>query len=403
MVEAGNQKKFKYLVIFYTAIIGLHQMADYLYGVSYMVTLNTRLSIEYIAILIGIKEVGFLVFDFPSGVISDFFGRKKTAGVSLIIYGLALILLGLSTSFILLISIFLLMSFAESMFSGSPGAWFYDVLVKENRIKDREKIIPYISGVAELMSFVSSAVAIVLMYYNATYPLMVGGVIGILAGILCLLFFEDNKGNSENKNFFVVLRDFSKDFIHDKNIRGILAFSVFDYAAFSVFIFTWQLYLLNRFNIRETDISILFVCFTICMAIGSFITSFLLKHLKGIVVSIIGQIGIVLSFLAIAFTDSLYVVIASCFLFEICLAISSTSVGIWRNDFISSENRASFYSGISSVDSLLSIAITPCLGMVIKYLGYSRVWILATLIQVVSLMFIIRFKMRHRVQNDVRE
>lgn len=230
-----------------------------------------------------------------------------------------------------------------------------------------------------------------------------GGGIGIAAGLIFLFFFEDNKGNSENKKFFEVFKDFSKDFFLDNRMRGMIAFEIFDYAAFSLFIFTWQLYLLNQFNIKETEISIIFVCFTLCMAAGSFLTSFLLKSLSGFKISIIGKIGIVLSFIGIVLTTNIWILLAEYVLFEIFFSLSSTSVGIWRNDYISSNNRATFYSGLSSVKSLLFIVITPCLGIVINHFGYVSAWILAAVIESISLVFIIRFIKKFGSQKEENE
>lgn len=403
MRETSKNKKFTILAIFYTLVMGIYQIADYFYGVSYMVVLNKHLPVESIAILIGIHEIGLLVFDFPSGVVSDFFGRKKTASISMILYGLSLLALAFCSSFGMFILIFLLMAFATAMFSGSPQAWFYDILIKEDRLKDREKLLPRMSGTVKLMSFAASLLAVVLMYMNVTTPLIVGGITGMIAGLFFLFFFEDNKGNSENKKFFEVFKDFTKDFFLDNRMRGMIAFEIFDYAAFSLFIFTWQLYLLNQFNIKETEISRIFVCFTLCMAAGSFLTSFLLKYLSGFKISIIGKIGIAFSFIGIVLTKNIWILLAEYVLFEIFFSLSSTSVGIWRNDYISSNNRSTFYSGISSVKSLLFIAITPCLGIVINHFGYISAWILAAVIEFTSLVFMIRFIKKFGSQKEESE
>ena len=391
MDEICNNKRFGLLVMFYTLVMGLYQMADYFYGVSYMVVLNARLSVESIVILMGVHEIGLLILDFPSGVVSDFIGRKKTAAISMMIYGMGLILLAFSSSFPVLIFVFLILAFASAMFSGSPQAWFYDMLIKEERLKDREKLLPSMAGTIKLLSMISSFLAIVLMASNVIYPLIVGGVVGIVVGFFFLLFFEDNKGNHEDKKFFEVLKDFSKSFFKDKRMRGIIAFEMFDYAAFSLFIFVWQLYLMNQFFIKETEISILFVCFTLCMAAGNFLTSFLSKYFNGFQISIIGKVGMVLVFVELVLVNNIWGVLLGYVLFEVFFSISTASISIWRNDYISSNNRSSFYSGISSVKSLLYILLTLCLGYIINSLGYVSVWILATVIELLSLIFIIRF------------
>ncbi|MGP1433373.1 MAG: MFS transporter [Catonella sp.] len=391
MSEKTKIEKFAVLVVLYTVVMGLFQVADYFYGVSYMIILNSHLSVGKISILVGIHEIFLLVFDFPSGVISDFVGRKKTASISLIFYGIGLILLTYSTSFIMLILVFILLAFANAMFSGSPQAWFYDMLIKEDRLKDRDKILPRIGGVVKVMSLFSSLSAVALMALDVRLPLLIGGIAVIIAGITFLIFFEDNRGNIENRKFFEVFTKFSKEFLTDRRMRGMIAFEIFDYTAFSLFIFVWQLFLLNRFHMTEKMISILFVCFTLTMAVGSFLTSFFLKYMNGFTLSVIGKIGIIITFIIECLADNIWLVLVGYILFEFFFSVSSASTGLWKNDYISSNNRASFYSGISSVKSLLFVLLTFCLGEIIGKLGYEIVWGLAAIIEFLSVVLMIRF------------
>ncbi|MBS5934245.1 MAG: MFS transporter [Clostridiales bacterium] len=401
MSEKTKIKKFAALISLYTVVMGVFQVADYFYGISYMVILNSHLSVKKIAILIGIHEIFLFVFDFPSGVISDFVGRKKTASISLILYGIGLILLAYNTSFIMLILIFVFLAFANAMFSGSPQAWFYDMLIKEDRLKDREKILPRIGGTVKVMSVISSLSAVALISLDVRLPLLIGGIAVIIAGIIFLFFFEDNRGNVENKKFFEVLKNFSMAFFTDRRMRGMVAFEVFDYAAFSLFIFVWQLFLLNRFHMTDKMISILFVCFTLTMAAGSFLTSFFLKHMNGFTLSVIGKTGIIITFVIECFADNIWLVLVGYILFEFFFSVSSASIGLWKNDYISSNNRASFYSGISSVKSLLFILLTFCLGGIIDKLGYETVWGLATIIEFLSMVLMVRFIRKFGDQKEI--
>lgn len=404
MNEITKKRRFGALVVFYTLVMGLYQTADYFYGISYMVILNSCLSVGKISLLMGGHELCLLLFDFPSGVISDFVGRKKTAAISLLLYGIGLILLAYNTSFLVLMFVFILLAFASAMFSGSPQAWFYDILIKEDRLRDREKILPRMAGAVKLMSVVSSFLAIALMIFDVKLPLIIGGIAVIIAGVFFLLFFEDNRGNTENKRFFEAAKDFTISFFADRRIRGMIAFEVFDYAAFSLFIFTWQLFLLNKFNITEKEISALFVCFTLTMAVGNFFTSFFLKYINGFIVSVLGKLCIVVAFVIMYIANNVWLVLVGYVLFEFFFSVSNVSVSIWRNDYISSDNRASFYSGISSVKSLLCIALTFCLGSIIDYLGYEPVWILAATVEFTSAMFVIRFIRKfgeQKEENDI--
>ena len=389
MVE--KKDNFKFLIVMYTLLMGVYQVADYFYGISYMIMLNSSLSVRNIAIIIGIKEVCTLIFDFPSGVISDYVGRKKTAALSLILYGGGLILLTICKSFLTLLLVFVLIAFATAMFSGSPQAWFYDTLLRKDKLSERERIIPKMSGAVKLITTGANIAAIAFVIVNKNLPLIIGGIAVIVFGILFLFIFEDNKGKHVGNNFFSTMKEFSVSFFADERMRGMLYFESFDYAAFSVFIFTWQLFVLNKFSLTEKAISVLFVCFTLVMALGNFVTSFLHKYLDGYTICILGRIGMIISFVILFATNNLWVAIGGFLIFEMFFSITNTSISIWRNDYISSDNRASFYSGISSVKTLLAILITFCLGSLIDTTGYRFVWAVALICEFTSLLFTMRF------------
>lgn len=137
-----RQKKIMKIAIFYTTIMALFSFADKLYGSAYIMLVNQIIPVKWIGLLLGFHEAILLIFDYPSGVISDFLGRKKTAGVSLIIYGMAQIMMGFWQNIITYFIAFGLLAIGLAMFSGSPQAWFYDTLVKKKAVEEREKLLP---------------------------------------------------------------------------------------------------------------------------------------------------------------------------------------------------------------------------------------------------------------------
>ena len=290
-----------------------------------------------------------------------------------------------------------------AMFSGSPQIWFYDTLVNLKVLHLREKILPKMNGVVSGFSIISSLVAYVLISKSILWPLYLGAFITITIGILFLLFFQDNKGAVENENLITLFVKFSKNFVNDRRMRSIVVMEMFEYTSFSIFIFVWQLYLMNKYEIKENFISIILVVLMAAMMLGHFTAGKLINMTNLFTTSYIGKSLIVLAFISLVLSQNLYVAIASLILYDFAFSIVGSSCSIWENDYISSDNRATYYSAISSIKSIMGIVVTVSMGFIVNCTGYNSAWFIAIVFEVLSILglyyFICKYKEMREIDN----
>lgn len=400
----NNLSKITKIAIFYTLIMGLYQVADKLFGASYLLLMNNQgLSIKEIGIILGFQELVLLITDYPSGIVSDYIGRKKTAGIALIIYGLGLYMLTLSKTIVMFLIAFFLIALGSALFSGSPQSWFYDTMINLKMLKERERLLPKMSGVVSAFSMVSSLLAVILIKQSIVLPLYIGAIVSILCGIFFLLLFEDNKGRLESNNFAISVFVLTKKFFSDGRMRTIVLMEMLENAGYSIFILLWQLYLMNQFNLKEYYVSAIFVLLMIAIMIGNFVAEVLLRVGTLFQVTNIGKGIMVFSFLGLYFVKDLWMVIGCLILFDLGLTIANVAESAWQNDYISSDNRASYISAISSLNSVFGIIITVAIGFFVEKYGYHFTWILAGGIEILSIVVFAYFLTKYKDMKEVDE
>lgn len=398
----NNEKLIKRIAIFYTFIMGFFQFADKMYGASYMVKMNKQgIDVSTIGIIIAFEEFILVISDYPSGLISDFIGRKKTAALSMIGYGIGMLLFARANNVFMYFLAMFVIAISMAMYSGSPQTWFYDTLVKLKVLHLREKMIPKMNGVVSGFSIISSLAAYVLISKSILWPLYLGAFITITIGILFLLFFEDNKGAVEEESLITLFVKFSSSFIKDKRMRSIVVMEMFEYTSFSIFIFVWQLYLMNQYGLKENFISIMLVILMAAMMFGHFIAGKLMRRTSLFITSYIGKSLIALAFISLVFSKNLYVAIMSLILYDFACSIVGSSCSIWENDYISSDNRATYNSAISSIKTIMSIGVTISMGFIVNYMGYNGAWFIAVIFEILSILALYYFISRYEVMKEV--
>ncbi len=398
-----KEKFFKRVTVFYIAVMGLYQIVDKMYGASYIIRLNSQnISPTMIGIMFGFQEAVMLIADYPSGILSDLIGRKKVAGISMILYGIGLFVFAIAFNRILLyfIAVFII-SISLALFSGSPQSWFYDVMVKHNLLERRTKVIPKIRWIVSFSSIGSAVLASFLISKSIVLPLYIGSVTAIFAGIIFLLFFEDNKGNIGDHTFSVHLIKLTKNFFSDGRMRGVVLVELSGYVGYSVFIMTWQLILLNKFNVSTSFIPIMLILLMISIMLGNFVAGKILSITNLFNTNYIGKAICLLAFAILIFSNNLYLTTVSLILYDFALGISTSASSIWINDYINSDNRSSYISAVSAIRSGAGIILFALVGLIIEHVGYGFPWIIALVFEFVSLIFLYRFVAKHKDNVEV--
>lgn len=83
--------------------------------------------------LFAIASITLLVFDFPSGNLSDIIGRKRCYAIGNIIWGIGIILFGMSKSFYFFALSIVVINIGVALNSGSISTWAHEYLCREKK------------------------------------------------------------------------------------------------------------------------------------------------------------------------------------------------------------------------------------------------------------------------------
>jgi len=146
---------------------------------------------------IGITDIVFsavlLLLEIPSGAFADLIGRKWSVFLGYAVVGLAVLLIGMTGNYSLVLIILALYGIGETLYSGADDALFYDSL-KELK---KEHLYPKINGrsgaIFSIGSISGGFVGAYLFTINISYPYYLGAAVFFLAGVSFLLMKETKK------------------------------------------------------------------------------------------------------------------------------------------------------------------------------------------------------------------
>jgi len=124
----------------------------------YIYLISCGINLFQIGILISIREITINIFEVPSGLISDFFGRKKELYLCFIFYIISFFLFYSGASFFVIITGMIFFGLGEAFRSGTHKAMIYSYLEQ----KGWQEYKTFVYGKTRSMSLTGSAISAVL-------------------------------------------------------------------------------------------------------------------------------------------------------------------------------------------------------------------------------------------------
>ncbi|OJF77390.1 MAG: hypothetical protein BKP49_02700 [Treponema sp. CETP13] len=189
--------------------------------------MSNDISLLEIGFLFSIREVIINVFEVPSGLIADYFGRKKELCACFVFYILSFILFFFSKNFFIAAIAMSFFGMGEALRSGTHKAMIFTYLEKMNWQSEKS----FVYGKTRSSSLIGSALSsligilIILKIPSSSYIFLASTIPYILDFVLILSYpsFLDVKMVKENipiTQMFVIL---GKSLKKNKNLRHILA------------------------------------------------------------------------------------------------------------------------------------------------------------------------------------
>ena len=122
-----------------------------------------------IGILYAIREIFINLFEIPSGIIADTFGRKNTLASSFIVYIASFVLFYFSTDFWLFLPAFILYGTGDAFRSGTHKGMIMDYLKIQHRSFQKITYYGHTRSWSQNGSAISSLVAGLIVFYGGEY------------------------------------------------------------------------------------------------------------------------------------------------------------------------------------------------------------------------------------------
>lgn len=163
------------------------------------------LSYFEISLLVTVSYIVTLVFEIPTGAVADFWGRKLSVIISLLITGSASMGIYFAHTFPQLLSLYVLSGFGATFMSGAFSAWFADSLTsagtKVNKEIDLTKYWGYlVSGqqLGNIIGFLLGSALVFLGYFRGIWLVVGSG--GLLIALYILIFGKEASYKSSNEH-----------------------------------------------------------------------------------------------------------------------------------------------------------------------------------------------------------
>jgi len=195
------------------------------------------IAIIYFAEVTGSFALGLTVFsvasiassiaEVPTGVISDFIGRKKTVVVGSVFSALSILTYALSGSFWVLAVGSVLLGIGESFFSGNNGALLYDSLLEEKKEKEFGDLTGKVSSMFQVGLGISALIGGFIADVSLVFVMWVS-VIPQIATFFVALFIREPRVHNEQMsgNIFAHMKEALIPFKENKKLRTLSITSI---------------------------------------------------------------------------------------------------------------------------------------------------------------------------------
>ena len=317
------------------------------------------LSQTQILSFLSIYAISTILFEIPTGIFSDYIGRKKTLLISSILLSLCFFIFAFGNNYWYFAVAYLIMGLSGAFSSGTDQSFLYDTLLnlkKENKFK---KILGKSAFIENLAVIISMALGGLLFSINHKFPYLLTAIIASL-NIFIVLFFKEPPRIKSNKSLLKHTLLSFKIFHKNKKLLMLSLFSVITISAVVISFFLIQQYY-KFIGIPIALIGLVIVGSKIIESLSSKYAYVIEKKLKFKISIILIALFIVLGYGLMSFY-SFYWAFIFAYLLNIALGFSGPVFSDYINKHISSDKRSTILSIKNQLRNIVFLLIPPLIG-----------------------------------------
>lgn len=351
--------------------------------------MENGLSMTQVLITSTTMIVASQIFEIPSGIFADLYGRKKSLIISASLYIVAISILSISHSFpvFLIGEIFSGISLAFS--SGSIDALVYDSLFDLNRKKDFMKISGHSFFISNIAMAGASIIGGIVASFSLRYAMILTLVPACLLFINNLFFYEPAHHKKLGDKYFI--KHYKESFDFSKNHKTIIALIFYNgiYLSFMFIFFNFLQPYLKSFGLIENSIGYFYAFFLLTSAFASKYTNIIEEKIGEKLSLYLVPILLMLSFLIVFSAENLFIAIIGVLLVEFSWGFFNPLVSTYINHHIPASYRATIVSFKGFVFGFLTLIFAPLLGFLKDSFSFRSVFLAMFILSVISFFLVI--------------
>lgn len=170
--------------------------------------------------IFSIVMVSSAIFEVPTGIFSDYIGRRKTLILGSLFYALGTIAYALSHNYLLLVIGALMEGLGRSFYSGNNDAFLFESVEKSDDKRSLEHFLGKVGSVEQWALALSAVVGSLIASWSFRVSIWLS-VIPLLVCLLLSIFTCDIEINGVSSNIFVHLKEAIKLFVKNQKLRWL--------------------------------------------------------------------------------------------------------------------------------------------------------------------------------------
>ncbi len=193
--------------------------------------MSKGLDLFQIGLLYSVREIIVYIFEVPSGIIADYFGRKKEMYLCFIFYIISFILFALSSDFWFFVFAMAFFGLGEAFRTGTHKAMILTYIEKNDLIEYKTFIYGRTRSFSLIGTALSSLIAILIALFTSNFRFMFFfSIVPYILNLLLIYTYPKylDKGVAKEKNIKIFIKnDFFSTFKKENLRRIILNQSIF--------------------------------------------------------------------------------------------------------------------------------------------------------------------------------
>ncbi|MBD3245345.1 MAG: MFS transporter [Candidatus Moranbacteria bacterium] len=202
-----------------------------LYSAIMVIYFQTILESYALAMLVfSITMVSSSIFEIPTGIFSDFIGRKKTMVLGAFCSTISVILYALGGNFFFLAAGGIFEGLTRSFYSGNNTALLYDSLREMKKISLFDEMMGKTSAMFQLALAISAILGSLIAGYSLNLAIWISVIPQFISFIISFFITDPYLYLKKSSNVFMHLKEAFRNFLKNKKLRLLSIISMFSFA-----------------------------------------------------------------------------------------------------------------------------------------------------------------------------